>query len=572
MVAAGDVIRVEGGVDVAFGLLCGELTVLNVYRDGTGRRVCDLGIGSRRVVCGFDLERFIDGQRISGGDQRADDRESGGNERRRSGTDAARGDSDRSSRLRTGAGSDVAVAEPASVSGGNDEESRAVAQQDGTRTSAPLAGPAGNGTPVVSDSSRSGAILAIDLMNVLARSYHAGLKSGVPATVGFFNTVCKLLEATRPAAVVFAAEGGHGHRRELYPDYKSSRGETPDDLREQRALTMKALETIGWQVLSVDGFEADDVLATIAKRSGPRAIIATTDKDLLQLAGRSRVFDPYKRETISPAMVQERFGVGCGQLGDYLALCGDKSDDVPGVPGIGPKKAAALLAEWENLEAVLVASQLRQTGAGKMWANIWQNRELATLSRRLVALVDHLDLPISGLRRFDRLLPGWQDRLRDMELGGVASRIGNAFAKIERDGGIHIVRDSETGSCDGTGSENGVEDVEPEAVAAPQPRSDATGGPDATMGGGSSGVVPLTPETVCSNGLTASTNYQNGRDWIATKPEFEERIRYGQMSATSCWGDKAGSSDWAVIFFRGARGEPLDGSPKPKTAAGGTLF
>lgn len=334
-------------------------------------------------------------------------------------------------------------------------------------------------------------------MNVLARAYHATAKSGGDATGSFLGTITHLLNVVRPAAIVFAAEGGRGHRHQLHADYKSSRTETPDGLRDAIARTREAIEAIGWTILKVDGYEADDVLATISQRVGQRAVIATSDKDLLQLAGRSRIIDPYKRTFITASDVQKKYGIGAGQLGDWLALCGDKSDDVPGVPGVGPKKATELLTEFESLETILASAYPRQTGAGKVWANIWQHKAQALLSRRLVTLVDSLDLPMASLRRCYRPRAGWTDRLRLMGLGGSAIRLGSVLDDLMKEANHasdNLSRQPATAGSEGDG-----------ATQSDSHAADSRSGPDST---------DLAVRSVCE----AADSVQHG-----TRPDGEQR-------------------------------------------------
>lgn len=457
MIAVGDVLTIptDAAIDVAWGKVSGDVVVAECW-DVDGTQTASLANSNgRQLVSSWPLTCPVH--------LKWDSEQKGFHERNVSAiqsqqaAERTRTNSDSSGALATGlqeVGADVSqpgvrFSDRAHADGRSGGGEGGISQEaQGGLFGVPPERPTSSSTTAKVNSGTDGLILAIDLMNVLARSFHATSKSGGNPTGSFLGTITKCLDVVKPAAIVFAAEGGKGHRHKLHPDYKSSREETPDELRAAIAATHEAIEAIGWTILRVDGYEADDVLATVSKRVGLRAVIATSDKDLLQLAGRSRVFDPFKRVDITTKDVEEKYGIGAGQLADWLALCGDKSDDVPGVPGVGPKKATALLQEFESLETVLAQSAFRQNGAGAMWASIYQNKEKALLSRRLVDLVDSLDLPMGCLRRCYRTRAGWTDRLREMGFGANAVRLGTVLENLESkdgtNGGDDLSRQPET--------------------------------------------------------------------------------------------------------------------------------
>ncbi len=179
------------------------------------------------------------------------------------------------------------------------------------------------------------------------------------AVFGFVNNVRKLLRDETPDhfGVAFDVEG-KTHRDELFSEYKANRGEPPEELVPQFELARRAAEVMRWPVLVAEGYEADDVLATLAKQAverGLRAVIVTSDKDLYQLVDDDvRVLNPMKGNLLlDPNGVQELFGVLPEFVTDVLALMGDKVDNVPGVPGIGEKGAKTMVRRYGGLDTLL---------------------------------------------------------------------------------------------------------------------------------------------------------------------------------------------------------------------------
>lgn len=247
----------------------------------------------------------------------------------------------------------------------------------------------------------------IDGNSLLFRAYY-GVHSrltrtdGTPtgAVYGFLNMVLPILAAAKPDdefVCVFDASR-ITFRQDIYPEYKMNRSETPADLIAQGLLVREGLAAMGMPVLCVPGVEADDVIATLARANCTRidaTRIITSDKDLMQLVSDCvYLYDGMKGREIRAPQVLEKFNVGPNQVVDVQSLMGDSSDNVPGVPGIGPKKAAELINEFgslDNLYANLDAVKNERT------RNLLRdNREMAYISRRLVTLKDDVDL--SGLK------------------------------------------------------------------------------------------------------------------------------------------------------------------------------
>ena len=243
-------------------------------------------------------------------------------------------------------------------------------------------------------------VIIIDATAFVFRAYHAmrplTAADGTPtgALFGYSQMLMNLLKDSRPdhVAAVFDAPGP-SFRKDLYEQYKAHRPETPEEIRVQIPLCMEFSRLIGIPVFSMVGYEADDIIATIATRwpvGDDRVVIYSSDKDLMQLVdGRVTMFDPMRDKVYDPAGVFEKFRVQPSQVGDYLALVGDTSDNVPGVPGIGAKGAAKLLAEHGSLEAILAAAD---NIPGRNGEALRTHVEHARLSRKLVELCTAVEL------------------------------------------------------------------------------------------------------------------------------------------------------------------------------------
>ncbi len=215
-------------------------------------------------------------------------------------------------------------------------------------------------------------LLAVDAPSMLFRAFYALPDSivgpdGKPvnALLGSANLILREVELHQPRAVVlcFGPDAAH-YRTELYPDYHAEReAAMPDELPHQFADSRDFFEAFGWTVASHDSLEADDLLATYARReaeAGGRALLLTGDRDMYQCAT-ERVTVLYVRtggkgkgaEEVTPEGVRERYGIDPEQVPDFIALRGDPSDGLPGAKGVGPKTAAELLRRHDSLEGVL---------------------------------------------------------------------------------------------------------------------------------------------------------------------------------------------------------------------------
>jgi len=223
---------------------------------------------------------------------------------------------------------------------------------------------------------------------------------GVPigAVMGFTNMILKLLRDYHAPyiAVIFDA-GRVTFRNDIYPEYKANRDETPEDLIPQFPLVRDATEAFDIPCIELEGYEADDLIATYArqaKEAGKKVVIVSSDKDLMQLVDDDiRMLDPMKNKYVDADGVFEKFGVTPDKVIDIQALAGDSADNVPGVPGIGVKTAAQLINEYGSLEELLArAEEIKQP---KRREKLIENAELARISKQLVTLAQDAPTPVA---------------------------------------------------------------------------------------------------------------------------------------------------------------------------------
>jgi DNA polymerase-1 len=228
---------------------------------------------------------------------------------------------------------------------------------------------------------------------------------GVPvgAVLGFTNMLVKLLSDLHAPylAVIFDAARSN-FRNDIYAEYKANRDETPEDLKPQFGLIRQATEAFDIPYMELEGYEADDLIATyarLAKEKGLRVTIVSSDKDLMQLVDDNvRMYDPMKSAFVGPEQVKEKFGVEPNRVIDVQALAGDSVDNVPGVPGIGIKTAAQLINEYGDLENLLANAENIKQNARRQ--KLIDHAEDARISYKLVRLDDNVPgiLPVEDLR------------------------------------------------------------------------------------------------------------------------------------------------------------------------------
>jgi len=234
----------------------------------------------------------------------------------------------------------------------------------------------------------------IDGHNVLYRTFYGVPRLSAPdgtptnAILGVARILLKILKEDRPAAIAAAFDSREPTpRHALYPEYKATRLKVPEDLASQIPLVMEVIDALGVPRVQVPGAEADDIIGTLsrmAEEKGMEVVIVSSDKDLYQLVSPGvRVRDSLKEKIVGEAEVRETFGVAPAQVVDLLALSGDPSDNVPGVPGIGEKTAAELIREFGSLEELLAHTDRLK---GSRREKIEKNAEAARLCRVLMTI------------------------------------------------------------------------------------------------------------------------------------------------------------------------------------------
>lgn len=246
----------------------------------------------------------------------------------------------------------------------------------------------------------SGTLYAIDVYSLVFQVFHAippmTGPSGQPtnAVFGFTRDLLALIKNKNPTYMVCAMDGmGPVLRDDIYEDYKANREDMPDELKPQIPMIVEVIESLGLPAIGYAGWEADDVLATLAARSeadGVECTIVTSDKDARQLISPTvRLFNIRKNSFMDAAGLMEDWGVRPDQVVDFQALVGDSVDNVPGVPLVGPKKASLLLNQFGTLEEVLAHAD--EAPGKKLQENLKTFADQARLSRQLVELNRELD-------------------------------------------------------------------------------------------------------------------------------------------------------------------------------------
>ena len=255
-------------------------------------------------------------------------------------------------------------------------------------------------------------LILVDGSGYIFRAYYAlppmNNSKGIPtnAVYGFCNMMLRLIEEHPQDKILLILDAGKNtFRNTLYPEYKANRGEAPEDLIPQFGIIREAIEAFGLDVIEKKDFEADDVIASYVKYGEENKIpttIFSSDKDLFQLLSpNTRIMDPMKNVEIDEAKVMEKFGVGSDRITDVQALIGDSVDNIPGVPGIGPKTAAKLINEFGTFEELLEKKE--QISNVRIKNLIHDHEESAKISYQLVILKNDLELPIKieKLKEFD---------------------------------------------------------------------------------------------------------------------------------------------------------------------------
>ena len=300
----------------------------------------------------------------------------------------------------------------------------------------------------------------VDGSGFIFRAFHAirplNRPDGTPvnAVFGFTRMLMKLLRDTNAdhIAVVFDA-ARRNFRNDIYPDYKGHRPDAPEELVPQFPLIREASEAFNLHTIEIEGFEADDIIATYARQAvetGADVTIVSSDKDLMQLVNdKVEMFDEMKNRRIGHDEVVERFGVGPEKVVEVQALAGDSVDNVPGVPGIGVKTAAQLINEYGDLETLL--SRAEEIKQPKRRENLIEHADKARISLQLVTLkdnvpvelpVDELDVPPHDLEKlvpwlatqgFDAILAELRSTLDDEQMEAFDEIFAGTFDTLPAD-------------------------------------------------------------------------------------------------------------------------------------------
>jgi DNA polymerase-1 len=308
----------------------------------------------------------------------------------------------------------------------------------------------------MSDSPPPKHVYLVDGSGFIFRAFH-GLPpmtrpDGTPvnAVYGFVTMLMKLLSETDAdhIAIIFDAKRVN-FRNDIYPEYKAHRPPAPDELIPQFALIHEAVKAFNLPAVQMEGFEADDLIATYAKQAvalGAEVTVVSSDKDLMQLVGDKVImFDAMKNRMIDAAGVVKKFGLGPEHVVDIQALAGDSSDNVPGVPGIGIKTAAQLIEEYGDLDTLLArAGEIKQP---KRRENLIEFADLARVSRQLVRLKD--DVPVEHeLDSFDVKKPDHDTLIAFLREQGFKSVIARVEATHIANGGTPSAKpDAATGGA-----------------------------------------------------------------------------------------------------------------------------
>ena len=253
-------------------------------------------------------------------------------------------------------------------------------------------------------------VILVDGSSYLYRAYHAlppltnskGQATG--AVKGVINMIRRLIKdyPDSPVAVIFDAKG-KTFRDDIYPEYKANRPPMPDDLREQIEPIHQIIEAMGLPLIVVDGVEADDVIGTYAaqaSKQGRQVVVSTGDKDMAQLVNQHVTLINTMNDTVLDVEgVKEKFGIPPELIIDFLALMGDKVDNIPGVAGVGEKTALALLQGLGGLDDIYrqleKVPELEFRGAKKMPEKLAAERDKAYLSYTLATIKTDLDLDVA---------------------------------------------------------------------------------------------------------------------------------------------------------------------------------
>ncbi|MEO1958998.1 MAG: DNA polymerase I [Nautiliaceae bacterium] len=284
----------------------------------------------------------------------------------------------------------------------------------------------------------------IDTFGFLFKNYYAlekanlKNKEGFPTGMltGFMNFIASLGKEFPTDYIAFAIDSEHSFRKELYKNYKANRKEVPDALKLQLPIAIDLIEKMGFKMIKIDGFESDDIIASLAKKASQKGIkvkIISSDKDMYQLLDENiSIYDPSKKKEITTKECFEKFGVYPQNFVDFQALVGDSSDNVPGVKGIGVKTAAKLINEYKTLENIY--SNIDKI-KGALQKKLIEGKESAFLSRELVRLKTDLidDINLNEFKTPKEPILKVEEDLKKLDITAVLKRVKKPKKELEFD-------------------------------------------------------------------------------------------------------------------------------------------
>lgn len=296
-------------------------------------------------------------------------------------------------------------------------------------------------------------LFLVDGSAIFYRAYFAFIRNPLinskgedtSATFGFINSLMKIMREEKPDYMVVVFDTKEPtFRHKMYDEYKSTRAKMPEELVVQLPRIREATEALNLSSLEKAGWEADDIIGTLAKKgeeAGMRVWIVTGDKDMFQLVSdKVRIYNPGKGskepERLDPDGVEKKFGVPPEKIVDVLAMMGDTSDNVPGIPGVGPKTAISLINEFETLENILEnAETIKAKGTRK---KVTENKEKALLSKKLVTI--DTEVPVDcDLEKFKWDKVDFQkakNLFTELEFRGLLKELAEQSGELDLGGGV----------------------------------------------------------------------------------------------------------------------------------------
>lgn len=293
-------------------------------------------------------------------------------------------------------------------------------------------------------------LFLLDAYALIYRAYYALIRSprvtsrgfNTSAIFGFCNTLREVLAKENPThiAVCFDPPGGRTFRHEIYEAYKGNRDKQPEDITASLPYIRRILEALAIECIEVDGYEADDIIGTLAqeaKKEGYEVFMMTPDKDYAQLVDKDIwMYRPSIRgegfEIRNPERICEKYGISSPkQVIDLLALEGDSSDNIPGCPGVGPKTAQKLIAEYGSVENMLAhAGEIK----GALGKKIAEHADQIRLSYQLATIKTDcpIDIPISSLTRKEMDLPKLVAVYEELEFKSFINRLGSSAVSVPK--------------------------------------------------------------------------------------------------------------------------------------------